>query len=82
MMPAADILLRTIPLSCSKRVPCTPTQRLAKAGARTGDGLRAGDIHNTGTATEIYWVTADDDARAEFEGLGSVRLSIEFWQRW
>lgn len=36
------------------------------------------DIHNTGTATEIYWVTADDDARAEFEGLGSVRLSIEF----
>jgi hypothetical protein len=27
-------------------------------------------------------VTADDDARAEFEGLGSVRLSIEFWQRW
>ena len=59
-------------------MPCAPTQRLAKARTRTGDGLRAGDIHNTGTATEIYWATADDDARAEFEGLGSVRLSIEF----
>ena len=59
-------------------MPCAPTQRLAKTRARTGDGLRAGDIHNTGTATEIYWVTADDNARAEFEGLGGVRLSIEF----
>ena len=77
MMPAADLLLRFIPLSWSKRVPYAPTQRLAKARTRTGGRLRAGDIHNTGTATEIYWVTADD-ARAAFEGLGSVRLSIEF----
>ena len=36
------------------------------------------DIHNTGTATEIDWVTAEDDAHAEFERLGSVRLSLEF----
>ena len=59
-------------------MPCAPTQRLAKARARAGEGPRAGDIHNSGTATEIYWMTAGDDARAEFEGLGSVRLSIEF----
>ena len=78
MMPAADLLLRFIPLSCSKRVPCAPTQRLAKARTRTSDGFRAGDIHNTGTATEIDWVTAEDDAHAEFERLGSVRLSLEF----
>ena len=77
MMPAADLLLRFIPLSCSKRVPCAPTQRLAKARTRTGDGFRAGDIHNSGTATEIDWMTTGDEARAEFEGLGSVRLSIE-----
>ena len=76
-MPAADLLLRFITLSCSKRVPCAPTQRLAKARTRAGEGLRAGEIHNTGTATEIYWVTAGD-AHAEFERLGSVRLSIEF----
>jgi 2-keto-4-pentenoate hydratase len=50
---------------------------LANARARAGVGLRAGDIHNTGTATEIYWVTAGDEARAEFEGLGSVSLNME-----
>ena len=59
-------------------MPCAPTQRLAKARTRAGEGLRAGEIHNTGTATEIYWVTAGDDAHAEFEGPGSVRLIIEF----
>ena len=77
MMPAADLLLRFIPLSWSKRVPYAPTQRLAKARTRTGGRLRAGEIHNTGTATEIDWVTAGDDAHTEFEGPGSVRLSIE-----
>jgi len=30
-------------------VPYAPTQGLANARTRAGDGLRAGDIHNTGT---------------------------------
>ena len=54
------------------------TDTTAKARTCTSGGLRAGEINNTGTATEIYWATADDDAHAEFEGPGSVRLIIEF----
>jgi len=49
---------------------------LANARSRAGGGLRAGDIHNTGTATAIYWVTPGDDAVADFGDLGEVRLSI------
>lgn len=49
---------------------------LANARSRDGDGLRAGDIHNTGTATDIYWIEPGDDVVASFEGLGSVRLRI------
>ena len=50
---------------------------LANAVARDGDGLKAGDIHNTGTATDIIWVNAGDVATAYFSGLGSVTLFIE-----
>ncbi|MEM7292609.1 MAG: fumarylacetoacetate hydrolase family protein [Pseudomonadota bacterium] len=49
---------------------------LANARARDGDGLRAGDIHNTGTATDIVWVNPGDHATAYFSGLGDVSLSI------
>ncbi len=49
---------------------------LANARSRDGDGLRAGDIHNTGTATDIYWADRGDHAVVEFEGLGSVTLKI------
>lgn len=49
---------------------------LANARARDGDGLKAGDIHNTGTATNVYWVSPGQEVRAEFHGLGSVALSI------
>ena len=49
---------------------------LANERAKGGDGLRAGDIHNTGTATNIYWVEPEDEIVACFEGLGSVRLHI------
>ena len=48
----------------------------SRAGAK-GDGLRAGHIHNTGTATDIYWVTPGDVAVAEFGGLGEVRVTIQ-----
>lgn len=49
---------------------------LVNARARDGEGLKAGDIHNTGTATDIYWIEPGDSVVARFEGLGSVRLTI------
>ncbi len=49
---------------------------LANARSRDGDGLKAGQIHNTGTATDIYWVEPGDEAVARFDGLGAVRLTI------
>ena len=49
---------------------------LANARSRDGDGLRAGDIHNTGTATDIYWASSGDQIVAEFQGLGKVSLRI------
>ena len=50
---------------------------LVNARSRDGDGLKAGDIHNTGTATDIIWVKSGDDATVDFHGLGSVSLSVE-----
>ena len=47
----------------------------SRAGAK-GSGLKAGHIHNTGTATDIYWVTPGDAAVVEFGALGEVRLTI------
>ena len=49
---------------------------LANARSRDGDGLRAGDIHNTGTATDIYWASSGDQIVAEFQGLGQVSLRL------
>lgn len=48
----------------------------SRAGAQ-GPGLKAGDIHNTGTATEIYWVTPGDEAVADFGALGEVCVMVE-----
>ena len=47
----------------------------SRAGA-AGEGLKAGHIHNTGTATDIYWVEPGDEARVEFGELGEVRLTV------
>ncbi len=49
---------------------------LANARSRDGDGLKAGQMHNTGTATDIYWVTPGDEIVAQFEGLGNVSLQV------
>jgi 2-keto-4-pentenoate hydratase len=49
---------------------------LANARRRDGDGLRAGDLHNTGTATDIIWLQPGDSAVATFEGLGEVSLRL------
>ncbi len=47
----------------------------SRAGA-AGGGLKAGETHNTGTATEIYWVTPGDEAVADFGALGEVRVHV------
>ncbi len=49
---------------------------LANARSRDSGGLKAGDMHNTGTATDIYWINAGDDVVAEFVGLGTTELSF------
>lgn len=49
---------------------------LVNARSRTGDGLRAGDIHNTGTATAICWIEPGDEVVARFDGLGSVQVQF------
>jgi len=49
---------------------------LANARSRDGDGLVGGDIHNTGTATDIHWIAPGDEVIARFDGLGSVHLKI------
>ena len=48
----------------------------SRAGAK-GAGLKAGHIHNTGTATDICWVEPGDEAVAEFGALGEVRLTLQ-----
>ena len=49
---------------------------LANARSRDGDGLIAGDIHNTGTATDIYWASSGDQIVADFQSLGKVSLRL------
>lgn len=49
---------------------------MVNALTRDGKTLRAGDIHNTGTATDIYWASAGDRAVASFGEIGSVELTL------
>lgn len=49
---------------------------LVNARARDGDGLKAGHVHNTGTATSIYWSKPGDAFEADFGPLGTVRLRL------
>lgn len=49
---------------------------LANARSRDGDGLRAGHIHNTGTATDIYPVEGAVKLVADFGGIGAAELEI------
>lgn len=50
---------------------------LANARSRAGDGLQAGYLHNTGTATDLYWAAPGDQIVADFGPLGKVGLVIE-----
>ncbi len=49
---------------------------LVNARARDGDGLKSGHVHNTGTATSIYWAREGDEIEADFGPLGAVRLTL------
>ena len=49
---------------------------LVNSGAGHGSGLKAGQIHNTGTTTPIYWVGPGDQAVADFGPLGRAELTI------
>ena len=49
---------------------------LVNARCRDGDGLRAGDLHNTGTATDIAPFAAGSVAVADFGPLGRVELTL------
>ena len=49
----------------------------ANARSRDGEGLKAGNIHNTGTTTDIIWIEPGDKAKATFEGLGAVSLELK-----
>lgn len=49
---------------------------LVNARARDGDGLKAGHVHNTGTATSLYWSRPSDSFEADFGPLGTVRLKL------
>lgn len=50
---------------------------LVNARSKAGEGLKTGDIYNTGTATDIFWVKAGDKATAKFSELGTVSVIIE-----
>jgi 2-keto-4-pentenoate hydratase len=50
---------------------------MVNARANAGDGLRAGCIHHTGTATALYrGVKAGDEVVATFDGLGAVSINF------
>ena len=49
---------------------------LANERSARGNGLRAGHIHNTGTATSMFTAGRGDEAVADFGPLGETRLSI------
>ncbi len=49
---------------------------MINAITRDGKTVRAGDVNNTGTATDIYWASVGDRARASFGDVGSVELTL------
>jgi 2-keto-4-pentenoate hydratase len=49
---------------------------LVNALTRDGKQVTAGHVHNTGTATDIYWASPGDIARADYGPLGAVELEL------
>ena len=56
--------------------PMTAFVWLANARRKAGDGLKAGHIHNTGTATSILPVAAGDTVVADFGPIGQAILKL------
>lgn len=56
--------------------PLDAFEWLVNAVIRDGKAIEAGHVHNTGTATEIYWASAGERIEAEFEGIGTVALTL------
>jgi 2-keto-4-pentenoate hydratase len=50
---------------------------LVNAITRDGKTITAGHVHNTGTATDIYWAKPGDVAIAEYGNVGSIHLQLE-----
>jgi len=57
-------------------LPLSALAWLANERARRGDGLRAGQICNTGSTTAMYFAAPGDHAVAEFSGLGRAELRL------
>jgi 2-keto-4-pentenoate hydratase len=57
--------------------PMTAFVWLANARRKAGDGLKAGHIHNTGTATSIMPAGRGDRVVADFGPLGAAELQVE-----
>lgn len=49
---------------------------LANALSEKGIGLKAGHIHNTGTATAPYFIEGTGEFTAQFEGIGAVTVTV------
>lgn len=49
---------------------------LANHRSRAGDGLQAGQIHNTGSVTAMYFSAGGEHALADFGPLGRAELTL------
>ncbi|MBX2837917.1 MAG: fumarylacetoacetate hydrolase family protein [Gammaproteobacteria bacterium] len=49
---------------------------LVNAITRDGKNVFAGQVQNTGTATDIYWAQPGDIAKADFGSIGAVDLTL------
>ena len=56
--------------------PLSAMTWLANDRAARGDGLRAGDLHNTGSCTAMYFAHRGERAVADFGPLGWVELTL------
>jgi 2-keto-4-pentenoate hydratase len=49
---------------------------LANTLSERGQGLKAGEVINTGTCTELFNAEPGDDIHATFGALGDVRITL------
>lgn len=56
--------------------PLSALAWLTNARAASGEGLKAGHIHNTGTCTSLYFAKQGDHAVADFGALGRTEVML------